>query len=73
MSNDDLEGQALTIKEAARRLRVDEHTVRNMIDDGRLQGIELPTKPGSKRKYRRVLGSSIDAILNNSTTDKPNP
>lgn len=73
MSNDDLEGQFLTIKDAARRLRVDEHTIRNWIADGRLAAVTLPVKPGSKRKYRRVLGSSIDAILNNSTTDKPNP
>ena len=56
------ESQLLTVEEVARRLRVDETTVRRWIKSGMLEAITLPHR--GKRHAYRIRKSTLDAILN---------
>ncbi len=53
--------ELLTVREVARRLRVDDTTVRRWIKSGALQAITLPHK--GKRQAYRVKKSTLDALL----------
>jgi excisionase family DNA binding protein len=55
--------ELLTVREVARRLRVDDTTVRRWIKSGALQAITLPHK--GKRQAYRVKKSTLDALLKN--------
>ena len=48
----------LTTKEVAQRIGVTERTVRKMIDDGRLQAINVGTK--ARRRYRVTRESLLE-------------
>ena len=56
--NDEL----LTVREVARRLRVDDTTVRRWIKHGTLEAVSLPHV--GKRQAYRVRRSTIDELLN---------
>ncbi|BCL81805.1 helix-turn-helix domain-containing protein [Ktedonobacteria bacterium brp13] len=56
--NDEL----LTVREVARRLRVDDTTVRRWIKHGTLEAVSLPHV--GKRQAYRVRRSTIDTLLN---------
>jgi excisionase family DNA binding protein len=56
----------LTTREVARRLRVDNATVRGWAREGLLAAIELPTR-GRRHSYR-FRESVIDAICENTQT-----
>jgi len=53
--------ELLTVREVARRLRVDDTTVRRWIKSGALQAITLPHK--GKRQAYRVKKSTLDVLL----------
>lgn len=53
--------ELLTVSEVARRLRVDDTTVRRWIKSGVLEAITLPHK--GKRQAYRVKKSTIDKLL----------
>lgn len=55
------EGELLTVREVAKRLRVDDTTVRRWIKNGVLEAITLPHQ-GSRQAYR-VRSSTLDALL----------
>lgn len=57
---DDAE-ELLTVREVARRLRVDDTTVRRWIKSGALEAITLPHR--GKRQAYRVKKSTLDALL----------
>lgn len=59
--NDEL----LTVREVARRLRVDDTTVRRWIKHGTLEAVSLPHV--GKRQAYRVRRSTIDLLLSQST------
>ena len=59
-SRDDL----LTVREVARRLRVDDTTVRRWIKSGALEAITLPHQ--GKRQAYRIKKSTLDSLLNGS-------
>lgn len=61
-------GDVLTVREVARKLRVDQATVRRWIVNGTLEAVELP-HVGNRRSYR-VKRSTLDALLGN--TPQPN-
>lgn len=50
-----------TIREVARRLRVEDTTVRRWIKNGSLEAITLPHR--GKREQHRVRKSTLDALL----------
>ncbi len=52
----------LTVREVARRLRVDDTTVRRWIKSGSLEAIALPHK--DKRQAYRIKESTLSALLN---------
>ncbi len=54
--------ELLTVREVARRLRVDETTVRRWIKSGTLDAIALPHR--GKRIAYRIRKSTLDALLN---------
>jgi excisionase family DNA binding protein len=54
--------ELLTVREIARRLRVDDTTVRRWIKSGALEAITLPHK--GKRQAYRVKKSTMDKLLN---------
>ncbi len=58
------EEKLLTVREVARRLRVDDTTVRRWIKSGSLQAITLPHK--GKRQAYRVKQSTLDELMKNS-------
>lgn len=58
--------ELLTVREVARRLRVDDTTVRRWIKSGALEAITLPHK--GKRQAYRVKQSTLDALLQNPIT-----
>ena len=60
--NEDQE-ELLTVREVARRLRVDDTTVRRWIKNGSLEAITLPHK--CKRQAYRVKKSTMDKLLQN--------
>jgi len=59
-SRDDL----LTVREVARRLRVDDTTVRRWIKSGALEAITLPHR--GKRQAYRIKKSTLDSLLSGS-------
>ena len=59
-SRDDL----LTVREVARRLRVDDTTVRRWIKSGALEAITLPHR--GKRQAYRIKKSTLDKLLSGS-------
>jgi excisionase family DNA binding protein len=56
--------ELLTVREVARRLRVDDTTVRRWIKSGALEAITLPHR--GKRQAYRIKKSTLDALLNSS-------
>lgn len=58
--NEDQE-ELLTVREVARRLRVDDTTVRRWIKNGSLEAITLPHR--GKRQAYRVKKSTMDKLL----------
>ena len=56
--------ELLTVHEVARRLRVDDTTVRRWIKSGSLEAVTLPHR--AKRQAYRVKQSTIDAMLRGS-------
>ncbi len=55
--------ELLTVREVARRLRVDDTTVRRWIKTGALEAISLPHK--GRRQAYRVKKSTLDKLLKN--------
>ena len=55
------EDELLTVREVARRLRVDDTTVRRWIKNGVLEAITLPHQ-GTRQAYR-VRSSTLDTLL----------
>ncbi len=53
--------ELLTVGEVARRLRVDETTVRRWIKSGALEAITLPHR--SKRQSYRIKQSTLEKLL----------
>lgn len=53
--------QLLTVREVARRLRVDDTTVRRWIKSGSLEAITLPHK--GRRQAYRIKQSTLDKLL----------
>lgn len=53
--------ELLTVREVAKRLRVDDTTVRRWIKQGLVEAIELPHK-GNRRGYR-IKKSVFDALV----------
>jgi excisionase family DNA binding protein len=56
--------ELLTVREVARRLRVDDTTVRRWIKHGTLEAVSLPHV--GKRQAYRVRQSTIDNLLSQS-------
>ena len=65
-----MDEQLLTVEEVARRLRVDETTVRRWIKSGTLEAITLPHR--GKRQAYRIRQSTLDAILNPTRPEQQN-
>ena len=59
-----VEEELLTVREVARRLRVDDTTVRRWIKSGALEAITLPHK--GRRQAYRVKKSTLDKLLQGS-------
>ena len=55
--------ELLTVHEVARRLRVDDTTVRRWIKSGTLEAVSLPHR--AKRQAYRVKQSTLDKLLRN--------
>jgi excisionase family DNA binding protein len=55
--------ELLTVREVAKRLRVDDTTVRRWIKSGALGAITLPHR--GKRQAYRVKKSTMDTLLDN--------
>ncbi len=53
--------ELLTVREVARRLRVDDTTVRRWIKSGALEAITLPHR--GKRQAYRIKKSTLDVLL----------
>jgi excisionase family DNA binding protein len=53
--------ELLTVREVARRLRVDDTTVRRWIKSGALEAITLPHR--GKRQAYRIKKSTLDKLL----------
>jgi excisionase family DNA binding protein len=58
---EDKEEELLTVREVAKRLRVDDTTVRRWIKNGSLEAITLPHR--GKRQAYRVKKSTMDKLL----------
>ena len=58
--------ERLTVREVAKRLRVDETTVRRWVTSGALEAIRLPHK--GKRKAYRIRQATLDKIIKGQTT-----
>lgn len=61
---EDAREELLTVREVARRLRVDDTTVRRWIKSGALEAITLPHR--GKRQAYRIKKSTLDQLLNSS-------
>ncbi len=61
---EDRREELLTVREVARRLRVDDTTVRRWIKSGALEAITLPHR--GKRQAYRIKKSTLDNLLNSS-------
>ena len=55
--------ELLTVREVAKRLRVDDTTVRRWIKSGALEAITLPHR--GKRQAYRVKKSTLDQLMKN--------
>ena len=55
--------ELLTVREVAKRLRVDDTTVRRWIKSGALEAITLPHR--GKRQAYRVKKSTLDVLMRN--------
>jgi excisionase family DNA binding protein len=64
----DITEPLLTVKEVARRLRVDDTTCRRWIKNGALEAIPLPSR--SKRHEYRIRQSTLDRILTESAASQ---
>ncbi|MFL5628734.1 MAG: helix-turn-helix domain-containing protein [Ktedonobacteraceae bacterium] len=53
--------ELLTIREVARRLRVDDTTVRRWVKNGTLEAVTLPHR--GKRQAYRIRKSTLDTLL----------
>lgn len=60
--------ELLTVREVARRLRVDETTVRRWIKNGSLAAITLPHQ-GARETYR-IKKSTLDALLHSTSQNQ---
>jgi excisionase family DNA binding protein len=58
---EDQKEELLTVREVARRLRVDDTTVRRWIKSGALEAITLPHR--GKRQAYRIKKSTLDVLL----------
>jgi len=56
--------ELLTVREVARRLRVDDTTVRRWIKSGALEAITLPHR--GKRQAYRIKKTTLDSLLSSS-------
>ncbi|GER81909.1 MAG: helix-turn-helix domain-containing protein [Thermogemmatispora sp.] len=65
-SREEYTTELLTVSEVAKRLRVDDTTVRRWIKTGALQAITLPHK--GKREVYRVKKNTLDELLNTPAT-----
>ena len=61
---EDSREELLTVREVARRLRVDDTTVRRWIKSGALEAITLPHR--GKRQAYRIKKSTLDKLLNSA-------
>jgi excisionase family DNA binding protein len=61
---EDTREELLTVREVARRLRVDDTTVRRWIKSGALEAITLPHR--GKRQAYRIKRSTLDKLLNSN-------
>jgi excisionase family DNA binding protein len=61
---EDTREELLTVREVARRLRVDDTTVRRWIKSGALEAITLPHR--GKRQAYRIKRSTLDTLLNSA-------
>jgi excisionase family DNA binding protein len=61
---EDRREELLTVREVARRLRVDDTTVRRWIKSGALEAITLPHR--GKRQAYRIKKSTLDTLLSSS-------
>jgi excisionase family DNA binding protein len=66
MQEEEKTKELLTVHEVARRLRVDDTTVRRWIKSGAMEAIALPHK--GKRQAYRVKKSTLDALLSGTLT-----
>ena len=57
--------ELLTVREVARRLRVDDTTVRRWIKNGALEAVTLPHL-GTRQAYR-IKKSTLDTLLSSSS------
>ena len=62
MASEEQREELLTVREVAKRLRVDDTTVRRWIKSGALEAITLPHR--GKRQAYRIKRSTLDALLN---------
>jgi len=61
--------ELLTVHEVARRLRVDDTTVRRWLKSGAMESVTLPHK-GKRRAYR-IKKSTLTALLNAPIIEAP--
>lgn len=59
--------ELLTVREVAKRLRVDDTTVRRWIKSGALEAITLPHR--GKRQAYRVKRSTLEKLLGTGPTE----
>ena len=64
MAAEEKREELLTVREVARRLRVDDTTVRRWIKSGALEAITLPHR--GKRQAYRIKRSTLDTLLDSS-------
>ena len=62
---EDKKEDLLTVHEVARRLRVDDTTVRRWIKSGALEAITLPHR--GKRQAYRIKQATLDTLLHSHT------
>lgn len=62
---DERREELLTVREVARRLRVDDTTVRRWIKSGALEAITLPHR--GRRQAYRIKKSTLDNLLSSPT------
>jgi excisionase family DNA binding protein len=60
------EEKLYTVREVARRLRVDDTTVRRWIKSGALEAITLPHR--GRRQAYRIKQSTLDKLMQNPIT-----